>query len=68
MGIKVAVLTTYTGHKRVYVFPTSMPSLITKWKKGRPYLSWVRSARVKGQLRMVEQLYLGVESKYSNVP
>ena len=52
----------------MYVFPTSMPSLITKWKKGRPYLSWVRSARVKGQLRMVEQLYLGVESKYSNVP
>ena len=40
-------------------YPSSMPSLITKWKKGRPYLYWVRSARVKGQSRIVEQLYLG---------
>ena len=36
-----------------------MPSLITKWKKDKPYLYWVRSARVNGQSRIVEQLYLG---------
>lgn len=36
-----------------------MPSLITKWKKGKPYLYWVRSARVNGHSRIVEQLYLG---------
>ena len=36
-----------------------MPSLITKWKKGQPYLYWVRSARVNGHSRIVEQLYLG---------
>jgi hypothetical protein len=33
-----------------------MPSLMTKWKKGRPYLYWIRSARVKGQSRIVEQI------------
>ena len=36
-----------------------MPSLITKWKKGKPYLYWVRSAWVHGHSRIVEQLYLG---------
>lgn len=36
-----------------------MPSLVTKWKKGRPYLYWVRSAWVNGQSRIVEQVYLG---------
>jgi transposase len=36
-----------------------MPSLITKWKKGKPYLYWVRSARVNGRSRIVEQRYLG---------
>ena len=36
-----------------------MPSLITKWKKGRPYLYWVRSAWVNGHSRIVEQIYLG---------
>jgi transposase len=36
-----------------------MPSLITKWKKGKPYLYWVRSARVNGHSRIVEQLDLG---------
>lgn len=36
-----------------------MPSLITKWNKGNPYLYWVRSARVNGQSRIVEQIYLG---------
>ena len=35
-----------------------MPSLITKWKKGKPYLSWVRSAWVHGPSRIVEQLSL----------
>lgn len=36
-----------------------MPSLITKWKKGRPYLYWVRSAWRNGHSRIVEQRYLG---------
>ena len=36
-----------------------MPSLITKWKKGKPYLYWVRSARVNGHSRIAEQIYLG---------
>src|SRR2546422_313555 len=40
-----------------------MPSLITKWKKGRPYLYWVRSARVQGQSRIVEQIYLGPQER-----
>jgi hypothetical protein len=40
-----------------------MPSLITKWKKGRPYLDWVRSARVQGQSRIVEPLYLGPQER-----
>jgi transposase len=39
--------------------PFIMPSLITKWKKGKPYLYWVRSAWVNGHSRIVEQLYLG---------
>jgi transposase len=44
-------------------YPPYMPSLITKWKKGRPYLYWVRSARVKGQSRIVEQIYLGPQER-----
>src|SRR5467141_3577888 len=40
-----------------------MPSLITKWKKGKPYLSWVRSARVHGHSRIVEQVYLGPKER-----
>lgn len=36
-----------------------MPSLITRRKKGHPYLYWVRSARVNGHPRIVEQVYLG---------
>jgi transposase len=40
-----------------------MPSLITKWKGGNPYLYWVRSARVKGQPRIVEQVYLGPKAR-----
>lgn len=39
--------------------PVRMPSLMTTWKTGRPYLSWVRSGRVKGQSRIVAQRYLG---------
>ncbi len=37
----------------------SAGSLTTKVKKGRPYLYWVRSARVDGKPRIVEQIYLG---------
>jgi transposase len=40
-----------------------MPSLITKWKKGKPYLYWVRSARVNGQSRIAEQIYLGPRAR-----
>ena len=40
-------------------YPYYMPSIVTKWKKGKPYLYWVRSARVDGQPRIVEQVYLG---------
>src|SRR5256885_7946362 len=36
-----------------------MSSLVTKWKKNKPYLYWVRSARVKGKRRSVEKIYLG---------
>jgi transposase len=36
-----------------------MSSLVTKWKKNQPYLSWVRSARIEGKPRLVEQIYLG---------
>ena len=36
-----------------------MPSLITQWKKGKPYLYWVRSAWVNGHSRIVEQCSLG---------
>src|SRR5262249_21643892 len=39
--------------------PTIMPSLITKWTQGRPYLYWVRSAWRHGHSRSVEQRYLG---------
>jgi len=44
-------------------YPYSMPSLITKWKKGNPYMYWVRSARVNGQPRIVEQIYLGPRNR-----
>lgn len=40
-----------------------MASLITKTKKGRPYLYWVRSARVDGKPRIVEQVYLGPKER-----
>src|SRR5207244_2535963 len=41
----------------------AMPSLITKWKKGKPYLYWVRSARVNGKSRIAEQIYLGPRAR-----
>lgn len=47
----------------VMCYPYNMPSIITKWKKGNPYLYWVRSARVNGQSRIVEQVYLGPRHK-----
>jgi transposase len=34
-------------------------SIITKRKRGRDYFYWVRSARVEGKPRIVEQVYLG---------
>jgi hypothetical protein len=36
-----------------------MSSLVTQWKKHTPSLSWVRSARVQGKPRIVEQISLG---------
>ena len=47
----------------IIYYPYSMPSLITKWKKGNPYMYWVRSARGNGQPRIVEQVYLGPRNK-----
>ena len=44
-------------------YPDSMPSLITKWKQGNPYMYLVRSARVNGQPRIVEQVYLGPRNR-----
>ena len=43
--------------------PFPMPSLITKWKKGKPYLYWVRSAWVNGHSRSVEQISLGPQQR-----
>src|SRR6266446_9860000 len=44
---------------QMYYPATIMSSLVTKWKKNKPYLYWVRSARVEGKPRIVEQIYLG---------
>src|SRR6266852_1238235 len=44
---------------KTYYPSTIMSSLVTKWKKNKPYLYWVRSARVEGKPRIVEQIYLG---------
>src|SRR5712691_12500652 len=44
---------------KLYYPSTIMSSLVTKWKKNKPYLYWVRSARVQGKPRIVEQMYLG---------
>lgn len=44
-------------------YPT-MASLIYKKKKGREYAYWVRSARVNGKPRIVEQIYLGPKERF----
>jgi transposase len=41
----------------------SAGSLVTKTKKGHRYLYWVRSARVDGKPRIVEQIYLGPKER-----
>lgn len=41
-----------------------MSSLIHKKKKGRFYTYWVRSARVHGKPRIVEQIYLGPKDRF----
>lgn len=43
-------------------YPT-MACLIDKKKKGRLYTYWVRSARVEGQPRIVQQVYLGPKER-----
>lgn len=40
-----------------------MASFVTKKKAGRPYLYWVRSGRVNGKPRIVEQIYLGPKDR-----
>src|SRR3954462_14349788 len=44
---------------KLYCPSTIMSTLVTKWKKNKPSLYWVRSARVQGKPRIVEQIYLG---------
>ena len=44
---------------QTYCPSTILSSLVTKWKKNKPYLYGVRSARVEGKPRMVEQISLG---------
>lgn len=44
-------------------YPT-MSSLIYKKKKGREYAYWVRSARINGKPRIVEQVYLGPRDRF----
>ena len=41
-----------------------MASLVYKKKKGREYAYWVRSARVNGKTRIVEQIYLGPKDRF----
>src|SRR6266446_1723941 len=48
---------------QMYYPATIMSSLVTKWKKNKPYLYWVRSARVEGKPRIVEQIYLGPRAR-----
>lgn len=42
----------------------AMASIIFKPKKGREYAYWVRSARVNGKPRIVEQIYLGPKDRF----
>lgn len=44
-------------------YPT-MATIIYKKKKGREYAYWVRSARVNGNPRIVEQIYLGPKDRF----
>lgn len=44
-------------------YPT-MATIIYKKKKGRKYAYWVRSARVDGKPRIVEQIYLGPKDRF----
>lgn len=44
-------------------YPT-MATIIYKKKKGREYAYWVRSARVDGKPRIVEQIYLGPKARF----
>jgi transposase len=44
-------------------YPT-MASIVYKKKKGREYAYWVRSARVEGKPRIVEQVYLGPKERF----
>ena len=41
-----------------------MATIIYKKKKGREYAYWVRSARVGGKPRIVEQVYLGPKGRF----
>jgi len=41
-----------------------MASIVFKNKKGREYAYWVRSARVGGKPRIVEQVYLGPKDRF----
>ena len=41
-----------------------MASIVFKTKKGREYAYWVRSARVHGKPRIVEQVYLGPKGRF----
>ena len=52
----------YVGYRDMY-YPT-MATIIYKKKKGREYAYWVRSARVNGKPRIVEQVYLGPKDRY----
>lgn len=52
-------------HDRVMYYPI-MASIIYKKKKGREYAYWVRSARVDGQPRITEQVYLGPKERFLN--
>ena len=41
-----------------------MASLVFKKSRGHSYAYWVRSARVNGKPRIVEQVYLGTKDRF----
>jgi hypothetical protein len=47
----------------MYYPSTLLSSLVTKWKTNKPSLYWVRSARIEGKPRIVEQIYLGPRAR-----